>query len=317
MAEIKIKADSNGGTVSLKGPATTTSNAAVQLTLPVDDGTSGQFLKTDGSGALSWAAAGVDGISSSADATAITIDSSERVGIGLTPAANEGVLQAKTSDNVVAKFTRNNTANYSGAIQFGNNSRTWSIYGSNDACAIHNVTGTQVVLEADTSHNVKINAGNLVIGTSGKGIDFSAGAGSDATSNLLDEYEEGTYTATLKYNNTNDCGFSTSPAGGTDLHYVKVGRLVHVLGYIKGWTMTSGDGSNASITLPFACTGGTSQGPGSLSHYTCFNHGTVRVMAEPSTSRMDFFQDNSTSRTTWSSGTSNYLALCVTYFTDT
>ena len=54
MAELKIKADSGGGTVSLKGPATTTSNAAVQLTLPVDDGTANQYLKTDGSGALSW-----------------------------------------------------------------------------------------------------------------------------------------------------------------------------------------------------------------------------------------------------------------------
>jgi len=55
MAEIKIKADSNGGTVSLKGPATTTGDAAIQLTLPVDDGTTGQYLKTDGSGAMSWA----------------------------------------------------------------------------------------------------------------------------------------------------------------------------------------------------------------------------------------------------------------------
>ena len=55
MAELKIKADSGGGTVSLKGPATTTSNAAVQLTLPVDDGAANQYLKTDGSGVLSWA----------------------------------------------------------------------------------------------------------------------------------------------------------------------------------------------------------------------------------------------------------------------
>jgi len=54
MAELKIKADSGGGTVSLKGPATTTLNAAVQLTLPVDDGAADQYLKTDGSGALSW-----------------------------------------------------------------------------------------------------------------------------------------------------------------------------------------------------------------------------------------------------------------------
>ena len=55
MAELKIKADSGSGTVSFKGPATTTDNAAVQLTLPVDDGAANQFLKTDGSGVLSWA----------------------------------------------------------------------------------------------------------------------------------------------------------------------------------------------------------------------------------------------------------------------
>ena len=65
MAELKIKADSGGGTVSFKGPATTTSNAAVQLTLPVDDGAANQYLKTDGSGALSWAtvSAGAGGAS--------------------------------------------------------------------------------------------------------------------------------------------------------------------------------------------------------------------------------------------------------------
>ena len=57
MAELKIKADSGGGTVALKGPATTTSNAAVQLTLPVDDGAADTFLKSNGSGVLSWASA--------------------------------------------------------------------------------------------------------------------------------------------------------------------------------------------------------------------------------------------------------------------
>ena len=46
MAELKIKADSGGGTVGLKGPSTTTGDAAIQLTLPVDDGTADTFLKT-------------------------------------------------------------------------------------------------------------------------------------------------------------------------------------------------------------------------------------------------------------------------------
>ena len=54
MAEVKIAADSGGGSVGLVGPASTTSNAAVQFKLPVADGSAGQVLKTDGSGNLSW-----------------------------------------------------------------------------------------------------------------------------------------------------------------------------------------------------------------------------------------------------------------------
>ena len=59
MSELKITADSGGGSVSLKGPATTTGNAAVPFVLPVADGSAGQFIKTDGSKNLSFAAAGI------------------------------------------------------------------------------------------------------------------------------------------------------------------------------------------------------------------------------------------------------------------
>ena len=56
MSQVKVTADSGGGTVSLKAPASTTSNAAVVLTLPVDDGAANTFLKSNGSGVTSWAA---------------------------------------------------------------------------------------------------------------------------------------------------------------------------------------------------------------------------------------------------------------------
>ena len=55
MSEIKLTADSGGGSVSLKGPASTTGNAAVPFVLPVADGSAGQLLKTDGSKNLGWA----------------------------------------------------------------------------------------------------------------------------------------------------------------------------------------------------------------------------------------------------------------------
>ena len=54
MSEIKLTADGGGGSVSLKGPATTTGNQGVNLKLPVADGSANQVLKTDGSGQLSF-----------------------------------------------------------------------------------------------------------------------------------------------------------------------------------------------------------------------------------------------------------------------
>ena len=54
MSAIKLTADSGGGTVELKAPATTTGNAALQFKLPVADGTSGQALTTNASGQLAF-----------------------------------------------------------------------------------------------------------------------------------------------------------------------------------------------------------------------------------------------------------------------
>ncbi len=62
--------------------------------------------------------------------------------------------------------------------------------------------------------------GNLVIGTAGKGIDFSADPSAPGmTSELLDDYEEGTWTPI----DSSGAGLSLTVANAT---YVKVGRLV-------------------------------------------------------------------------------------------
>jgi len=58
MSSIKLTADSGGGTVELKAPATTGSNAAKQFILPQNDGSSSQVIKTDGSGNLSFGTKG-------------------------------------------------------------------------------------------------------------------------------------------------------------------------------------------------------------------------------------------------------------------
>jgi hypothetical protein len=84
--------------------------------------------------------------------------------------------------------------------------------------------GSQAPVDAvkiDSAQNVTVSAGNLVIGTSGKGIDFSATPGT-GTSELLADYEEGTWTPILGATSGNT-GQTYSEQTG---RYTKIGRTV-------------------------------------------------------------------------------------------
>jgi hypothetical protein len=74
----------------------------------------------------------------------------------------------------------------------------------------------------NTSGDFTAHIGNIVIGTSGKGIDFSATPGT-GTSELLDDYEEGTWTP------TDESGAALTFTGPTG-RYVKIGRYVFCAG---------------------------------------------------------------------------------------
>jgi hypothetical protein len=88
--------------------------------------------------------------------------------------------------------------------------------------------------------------GNLVIGTAGKGIDFSSDPSAPGmTSELLADYEEGTWTPTLALT-SGSVGYSTR-----DGKYTKVGSVVTVNTWILLSSISSPTG-NLSVQLPFA-----------------------------------------------------------------
>jgi hypothetical protein len=111
--------------------------------------------------------------------------------------------------------------------------------------------GSQAPVDAvkiDSAQNVTVSAGNLVIGTSGKGIDFSATSHpAGMTSELLNDYEEGTWTPTY---DATGATFVYSNQVGT---YVKIGSRVFCTVYITTAAGTSaGSGIYAGITgLPY------------------------------------------------------------------
>ena len=87
---------------------------------------------------------------------------------------------------------------------------------------------------------------NLVIGTSGKGIDFSATPGT-GTSELLADYEEGTWTATMVPSTSGTITLSNN--GGT---YTKIGRTVTINAALKVASVSSPVGYFTINGLPFS-----------------------------------------------------------------
>ena len=110
------------------------------------------------------------------------------------------------------------------------------------------LTTTSANITTGGTNNLTISDGNLVIGTSGHGIDFSATSdGTTMSSELLDDYEEGTFTMT--------CDNSVTLSQGT-VRYTRIGNLVNV----SGMVIVDSDNSNATFlpnNLPFNNVGGS------------------------------------------------------------
>jgi len=137
--------------------------------------------------------------------------------------------------------------------------------GATKQVSVANLTAGRAVSAAE----VTLSTGNLVIGTAGKGIDFSADpSAAGMTSELLDDYEEGTWTPT--YVPQTNSFTSITYDGETGGKYVKIGNVVHIQAVITTDAITVGSATGGIRIggLPFntsANTSPTSNGWSSLS----------------------------------------------------
>ena len=190
------------------------------------------------------------GIADSSNATAITIDSSENITV-------VGSITIDTGTNGVP------TINLSHSNANADNFRIQGgISGvGNSGMSIRDVDASANRLTIDTSGNVSVVGGNLVIGTSGKGIDFSAtgtpGGGTvTVNSSLLDDYEEGTWTPTF-------AGVAAAAVYGA--RYTKIGQLVMVEAYVAGDTQNNTNQFQIG-GLPYTSHNVTAYGGGSIQY---------------------------------------------------
>jgi hypothetical protein len=107
--------------------------------------------------------------------------------------------------------------------------------------------------------DVRIDNGNLIIGTAGKGIDFSADPhAAGMTSELLDDYEEGTFTPVLSSSGIAPTITSYTTQLG---FYTKIGNRVFVTINIRATMASAGTGYPIITGLPYSANGNNLTGP--------------------------------------------------------
>jgi hypothetical protein len=148
-----------------------------------------------------------------------------------------GVSRATASQGEVGYTWNNNTSN------------VWWNYLSASSSILqwYATSGTKMTLD-NSSGDLYVTAGNVKV-SSGKGIDFSsAGNAGGMTSELLDDYEEGTFDPSF----TTTSGSITPYSSYNTFAYTKVGRVVTITGTMATQSVSSPTGQLTFGNLPFS-----------------------------------------------------------------
>lgn len=147
----------------------------------------------------------------------------DQVGVGVSSPTLPFQLKAPSSGAAtVASFGNINITD--GLQVTTNGNLDWGFNALNSRSFTVSTNQTERLRVAGTgSGDVTVSTGNLVIGTSGKGIDFSATSGT-GTSELFDDYEEGTFSPVFA---DAISGGNLASTSNTYAQYTKVGNVVH------------------------------------------------------------------------------------------
>ena len=167
---------------------------------------------------------------------------------------NDGIIVSNTANAATPGLTISNWTGVTGTngprIYFDHSGvGTWHIGANNssnqfDICSSWNTP----LVNINSSGNFTVNSGNLVIGTSGKGIDFSATAdGGTGITELFDDYEAGAWTPTVNKTGSSP-SVSYTTRNGT---YTKVGRLVTAFFDMVTSSVSGGTGTCIISGLPY------------------------------------------------------------------
>jgi len=177
--------------------------------------------------------------------------------------------------------------------------------------ASSNASIYQYILTSDTSYNVTFNTGNLVQGTAAKGVNFTANTpAAGKTSQLLNWYEEGTFTPAFIADTTNPTVTYTTQSGS----YTRIGNTVTFAIALVVNTISGGTGALRVSGLPFTNSSGLVWAANRAFVYNWLVNPTVFQVSNSSNTVLIYTSDvSNTTATPASLQASSYFYISGTY----
>jgi hypothetical protein len=208
---------------------------------------------------LSADTSGVLQLATNGTTTALTIDTSQNVGIGT--ASPSAPLDIQSNSGGTGIRIRGRASANAGAIRYFANDNTTQrakIESNDTSLEINSISSLPItILTADTERMripaaggvqavTCVSVGNATPASTGAGITFPATQSASSNANTLDDYEEGTWTPTAAAQTGSLTSYTSS---GT---YTKIGRTVYLVGVIGLTNVGTASGQLFCGGLPFA-----------------------------------------------------------------
>jgi hypothetical protein len=263
-----------GNTAVYLGNTTTTLGNLTLTNVTLSSGTNniGSTSISNGTSNVSIASSGGNITMATNGTTAITVDTTQQVGVNITPSGGGGPLQVgfNSSGSAAVRIQTTNASTAGEILNFINSSVQTAgkvIYGASQTSVVYQTTSAG----QSTGATLVLN-----------GVAFPATQVASTDANTLDDYEEGTWTPAD--GSGAGLNLTVNSAG-----YVKVGQMVFLACSVT--YPTTANGSRANISgLPFTCCANNSTvgyWGGSSVRYTDF--GSIFFIAvNNGTTNMDF-----------------------------
>ena len=195
--------------------------------------------------------------------TAVTIDTSQNVGIGTASPTQKLQVHGSSGADVYTRISNTDSTTSSGLLIGLNGNEEGIVRVETNQALIFGTNNTERMRILASGNILSLSGGSTT--ATGTGIAFPATQSASSDVNTLDDYEEGTWTPVITGTSTAGSATYSTQSGA----YVKIGRYVFLQMFVVFTSAHTGTGGTKVGNFPFTISSGFGNG-GTITYKTAW-----------------------------------------------